>query len=281
MATDFDILTAKLEWAKQHLFKLSSRWRKFIDEENGCPILSEDNPNTGDRRYYVGNILPIPADIPLITGDAIHNLRSALDHLAYELVSIHTKGKGPFDKGLYFPIGENAKDFCDRLERASKVKTKPSGVIQRIGDDAIKHIRGIEPYDGGASEFLWHLHQLDIIDKHHLLVTVTFQNSSQTMPPAQMAKMRSQLLGIEWIPTINDSKWFLTDVPIPRFSLETDDTLDIIPKAQVQNEMNFPIEIAFGEPEIVKGKPVLDTLNRTADMIYTIFMEFSSAGLLT
>lgn len=35
---------------------------------------------------YVAGVQPVPDDIKLVVGDAIHNLRSSLDHLAWQLV---------------------------------------------------------------------------------------------------------------------------------------------------------------------------------------------------
>jgi hypothetical protein len=50
-------------------------------EENRIGV--EDDPNTGNRIYKVIDIPPIDDEIPLITADAVHNIRSALDHLAH------------------------------------------------------------------------------------------------------------------------------------------------------------------------------------------------------
>jgi hypothetical protein len=277
--TEWHILTAKLERAKEHIVNLESAWDRFLGDD-GYPIESKDDPNTGNRTFYVGNVKPIPADIPLIAGDAIHNLRSALDHLAYELASICTGGSGPFSE-LYFPTGKDAASFSENLSRASEYKTKATGVVKRLRDDAIKAIRDIEPYGGGKGEIFWQLHKLDIIDKHHLLVTVASVNRFHSMSPAEITKIRTQFLGmLEYVPEKNDPFMFLKQTAIRRFPLEAGDELGTFPKAEVHDNMHFRIEIAFGKPEIVEGKTVIEMLHQAAHMIYGIFMTFSNEGLL-
>ena len=134
---------AKLDWANKHINKLYETWREFA--KSGYPILTEDDPKTGNRTFKIGVTSPISEEIPLLIGDAVHNLRSALDHLIYRLVTIATNGKGPFGS-LYFPIAETPVDFECRLKRASEQKSASRGVVQRLRPEAIKAIRAIEPY---------------------------------------------------------------------------------------------------------------------------------------
>jgi hypothetical protein len=47
---------------------------------------------------------PMPPDIPLIIGDAAHNLRTALDHL---MIGIVTAVRGKASKYLAFPVDES------------------------------------------------------------------------------------------------------------------------------------------------------------------------------
>ena len=49
-------------------------------------IVAESDPNTGDQVFKFRVRAPIPVDLSLVIGDAVHNLRSALDHLAWQLV---------------------------------------------------------------------------------------------------------------------------------------------------------------------------------------------------
>jgi hypothetical protein len=63
----------------------------------------------------LGEIPAINPDISLMLGDAAHNLRTALDHLACELA----RSVGIAEPMVYFPICENA----ERYKRESHGKT--------------------------------------------------------------------------------------------------------------------------------------------------------------
>jgi hypothetical protein len=85
-----DKIRHKIERANKHIKDLDLVNRSFIDPE---PYVVEPHydPNWGDKGrtiYRVLGLPTIPDDISLITGDAIHNLRSALDHLAYSLAEV-------------------------------------------------------------------------------------------------------------------------------------------------------------------------------------------------
>lgn len=100
-------------------------------------------------------------NLSLIAGDAIHNLRSVLDHLAHHLVCIGMNSRGPFSH-VYFPIAENRK----------KYDTTKADFVEGMRKDAKDAIDAEEPYGGGKGRLLWQLHQLDIIDKHRTVYTI-------------------------------------------------------------------------------------------------------------
>jgi hypothetical protein len=98
---------------------------------------------------------PPPVAWSILIGDALHNARSALDHLAWQLVEMHG---GPPDKSR-FPFTDSPVGFGKELHRA------------HIPAAVRKQVRALEPWRGGDDQ-LWLLHHLDIIDKHRLLVPV-------------------------------------------------------------------------------------------------------------
>jgi hypothetical protein len=89
-------------------------------------------------------------------GDAIHNLRSALDLLVWQLVLINSAVPG---KQNAFPIYDTLLDFNSGYARQ----------LCGVATSAVGTIRSLNPYEGG-NRTLWLLHQLDIIDKHRVLV---------------------------------------------------------------------------------------------------------------
>ena len=91
-------------------------------------------------------------------GDALHNARSALDHVACLLVE---QGGGTITQTTAFPIASDATKFN------AGVKAK----LQGATDSARAAVQATAAYRG-ADDQLWALHQLDIDDKHKLLIPV-------------------------------------------------------------------------------------------------------------
>jgi hypothetical protein len=91
-----------------------------------------------------------------IVGDAIHNLRSALDLMASELARIN----GRSDKSVYFPFSDSADTFDEAIKKKN---------FHRTGQDSVDLLREFSPYRGG-NEDLRAIHDLDISDKHTALI---------------------------------------------------------------------------------------------------------------
>lgn len=261
-------LRLKLERADRHIFDLKETWDAFVV---GNPYLfeSEDDPQTGERIYKLVSAALIPATIPLIAGDAIQNLRSALDHLAYHLVSLGPSAAGHGDK-IYFPIGESAKEFKSRLQQLRK----------RLRPDAIRPLEAVEAYENGSGEILWHLHCLNIIDKHRLLLTVSSQNVLHSMSPREVSDISRNFLGVSPIPPEIAHTALLQESATPILNPKVGDILARIPRSEVQDRMHFPFEVAFGEPRLVRGKPITVFLRQAASRIGGVISELDRVGAL-
>ncbi|TAJ95030.1 MAG: hypothetical protein EPO10_16425 [Reyranella sp.] len=98
---------------------------------------------------------PGPAAVPLIIGDVVHNLRSSLDLMICDVARI--KGKSP--SNLYFPFADNE----------DKLKMKLVKDFNRLGADVVRAISDLKPYTGG-NKLLRGLHDLDVADKHRLVI---------------------------------------------------------------------------------------------------------------
>jgi hypothetical protein len=78
-------IRAKIERAKEHIRDLNAEWQAFRATDS-YGIRVDLDPQTGERVYRFEIRQQISIDIATIIGDAVHNLRSALDHLACQLV---------------------------------------------------------------------------------------------------------------------------------------------------------------------------------------------------
>jgi hypothetical protein len=80
-------LLVKVDRAAKHIMDLALETQRFWRDPRPYEIVTEDNLNTGERTYYLRVHKEIPSEIGALIGDIAQNLRSALDHLAWHLVT--------------------------------------------------------------------------------------------------------------------------------------------------------------------------------------------------
>ncbi len=228
----------KIDRAKKHISDLDAERARFLGS-NPYAGVAKFHPETDTTEFVLQSLPDIPDTIPLILGDAVHNLRAALDHLACELV----RSAGVEPKGVYFPICETAEKY--EAESAGKTKGMPA--------EAKSEIDRIRPY-GGGNDGLWGLHRLDIIDKHRLLPTVGM-------------RVGSFQVNLSLTPT--EYNFAMPSV------LEVGDTIGWIPgNHEADKQMAVTADIAFGEPEIFQGRPMIETLTELANYVKIVVTHF-------
>jgi hypothetical protein len=106
-------------------------------------------------------------------GDAVHNFRSALDHLVWQLILLNTGKDGTTEN--QFPIASTGAQYWSKGKNDS-----PSLRSRRLKGVSEKHrimIDRVQPYrtnEPGKIESLEALRDLSNYDKHRLLHTVLF-----------------------------------------------------------------------------------------------------------
>src|ERR1700689_389184 len=152
------LLRIKIERAKQHIADLEAELGKTRGKHKEVHLMERD-PDFGNT-FLVWRNLPIYSFESLaIAGDAVHNIRSALDQLAYHLAIAGTDGTPC--RTVCFPIAKDRDTY--EAEKGRKVKG--------IRPEAIEVIDRLKPYKGGH-DLLWRIHELDNIDKHRYVFTV-------------------------------------------------------------------------------------------------------------
>ena len=150
----------KIKRAHEHIEQLPILLGAFL-ESRPYKLDVKHDPKTGYNFIEFETTQPLPPAIPLTIGDALHNLRAALDYAFWEIVLCTTKQLP--SQYVSFPCLKTR----EKLEAALKSRD-----IEAAGPDIIDLIRNeIKPYPGG-NDPLWALHRLDIADKHRLLITV-------------------------------------------------------------------------------------------------------------
>src|SRR4051794_5670012 len=95
--------TTKLDRAKQHFDELHRELTAFYTAQP-YSVGTRRDPQTAKLIYYLSDVTAIPITVACICGDVIQNLRSSLDHLAYDLWANESNGRGTASN-IYFPIG--------------------------------------------------------------------------------------------------------------------------------------------------------------------------------
>ena len=242
---------AKVERAKHHVQELNDSLQGFF-ATHPYVIGTKRNPETRQLIYYLVSVREVPKMIDVIGGEVLQSLRSALDHLAYQLVLVGTGQPGPFNH-VYFPIFNSAQEY-------ESGKTRQ---IQGMRQDAIDAIDAVKPYKGG-NDALWQLHRLNIVDKHRLLVTVGSGFQSVDVGPTLMRGLRAIIPDDQAMP---DLALFLRPQD-NLFPLKAGDELFIDqPDAEPNEHQQIRFAVVISEPGVIEGEALVETLSQMVDLV--------------
>jgi hypothetical protein len=182
---DFTGCWAKLRRAEEHLVHLRERVQGFVDG-NAYGVEPDYDFYAGEVVVY-GKALREPpiAEWGVIIGDIVHNLRSALDHLVWQLTLINgrtppaviPRGKaGRKWRDIAFPIklDPTPTDASGNLIPWSQTRPRE---LWGVGDNLAAHLESLQPFHSGQDPRnpLWVLNELWNIDKHrHVPLTGFF-----------------------------------------------------------------------------------------------------------
>lgn len=146
----------KIEWAQRHIQRLPALLDSLAKSDLH-ELIIERNADT--REYSVklaSKMNGMPADFPLVIGDAVQNLRAALDHATSEIVSVT-------NERVHFPFCRSRDDLVTHPRYTLIQNAAP-----RVAETILHEIR---PYGtGNGDKRLPDLNSLANRDKHRLLI---------------------------------------------------------------------------------------------------------------
>lgn len=167
MVKQLEAIFDRLGRAEEHLETIKRELLSYYDDGR-CVITGEYKPDEGRRKGTIENaqvaIPEIDTHLNTLIGEFLHNLRSGLDHLAWQLV-LNTKKTPTSD--TKFPILGTAPTPNKKGER------KPPTIYGGVSDAAQTLIGASQPYQWGdryAEHSLFLLHRLWNIDKHRHVI---------------------------------------------------------------------------------------------------------------
>lgn len=161
MASQLDGPRLKVVRAREHLEALQDHESRFFLESDPYSITQDFDRKAGKRIYRIAVLKNPPLRrFAALIGDCVHNLRSALDHLVWQL-SEDSSGAAERDTITQFPIFR-----YEGLYESSGLRQ-----VARVGERAASVIRLLQPFhhDQPLLHPLWFVHDLDIRDKHREL----------------------------------------------------------------------------------------------------------------
>jgi len=237
------LIRIKVERAKKHLIDLEAEIIASRDKHAYIMIGDHNLPVGGIARQIFGEpqifrARRLPVDVVAAAGDVVHNLRSALDHLAYQLAVVGTPDTEP-SRRIEFPIAKDAATY--EAEKARKV--------EGIRPETVKVIDALQPYKGGChGDALWRIHELDNIDKHRTPFRVG----------------QDYLLIADWMP----SDYLVRKAGPPHFvGVEGFD-------ANVQEDMQLEVEKALGNSQVVQDDALLPSLRQLVNFVDDLIGKF-------
>lgn len=137
-------IKAKIKRANEHVRNLASEIQSWNTPDRYA-FGPDDDPKTGDEVFRIyGNDLTPPPIISVIAGEIIHDLRSALDHLAWQLVDAHSGKLGRRIQFLVFDEPHTIQEYEAKVKR----------MINGASHSAMHLVKGMEAYKGGNAPYL-------------------------------------------------------------------------------------------------------------------------------
>lgn len=245
---------SKIARAREHLDAIDDETVRFarsdpyrvvadFDEKN---LAYFDKPTPG----YVAVLRQVvrldTERLSLLAGDCVHNLRSALDHLAWRLVL--SNGSTP-DEKTYFPV------LADRLTDGGKVRKIK--VVGGVDPAALAIIESLQPYHAAEDPTLHPLQvlsDLDNIDKHRTLHAVAVSAVSLSVV---LADPDGRTLISRWaMGTFEDG------APMTFFSFATD-------QGPVDMGGDLTARVTLADFAAVAQEPISDLLDRLIRFVET------------
>jgi hypothetical protein len=255
----------KLAWGLGHLQRLRAEHKTKLgfdlDSADPQSIKTDVRCRREDGALIFSMVLfEIPDDWGLILGDAFHNMRSALDVLACQLVELN---EGTVTKRTAFPIYATAPTQRQR----QRIKDNLKG----MADEHAQRIRALQPYRDPDKRRAWALEllaELNNLDKHQIINPVYAYADPE-------AVLRNLSASVTFDPA-PASESEVSVVPLLPIGEPVDGALDILrvecpPRVAVTPSWSHPIRIVFGADDVT-----MDHLIALHEQIVGVVKSFGS-----
>jgi len=249
---EFSASRLKVERAEKHIGDLVEMVGAFTETDDFHSVRIEFDERQRTNHLRVDMLMSrFPGNhIALTIGDALHNLRSALDLLWYQVVLECNGNPGNWTT---FPVRDTRQELAGVLKSALNLKRITIPVSNFV-------LNEIKSYRTG-NPLIWSLNNLNIRDKHQLLVPVL----------QMMALTGLRLEDDKGLPLYHDHVWFMDESGNIR--LREADNIKVTVKDK--GRLTAAILFDFGVPPF-ESEGVVMTLSRFAEEITRTVAAFEA-----
>jgi hypothetical protein len=157
----FEGALRKIERANKHISEVKAVVASFPEFHTSSVEINPEPPGNEAIKHDISNREKLVSDLALQIGDAVHNLKCALDYAWIGAIErFAPSALGNFAK---FPV-RHTEDELKAALIGREIDFSAPALFNRIVSD-------IQPYEGG-NDSIWSIHKLDILDKHRLLIPI-------------------------------------------------------------------------------------------------------------
>jgi hypothetical protein len=195
----------------------------------------------------------LPHELPVWTGDVVHNLASALD---YVWSGLAREANPNLATRAHFPRHETRQNLVNMLSQPLETAIKKAfPAVEGLILDKV------QPYKDGNFP-LWAVGKLDNIDKHRLFYAV--------MSIAKFGKFRT----VSEDGSVNDLSYSTMQTNGPEL------TLGFAAPFKLNDDAELTLDVIFDEPEVLPpGQPVQKTLIDLAEAVSQTLEAFKETFL--
>jgi hypothetical protein len=259
MSHPLDGCRAKIRRAKEQVNNLNGEVGRLLkDPLNGYGINQYFQP---ERKRYAYKVVgpPVPLRISILAGEIIHHLRSCFDHVIWALAA---KNGAPDESRITFPV-------CETIEKYKKAID--GGIIKGVSAIHRPLIEALQPYrtPDPPNSILKIVHDLDITDKHRLLIIVASTLLKGNVITISKSNHTDPKFGIELF--VDRGPWAVEDgEEVHWINLRGE------PGTELEINLNSTVQIALAKVGTREREPMIPVLMQLCDGVENAINTFDA-----
>jgi hypothetical protein len=273
MKPSLDACITKVDRAKEHIYNINDQIvagkikidPRSIRAKHHVKLAHSGAIATNEILFHiVGSAPAVPLIFSILAGETVYQLRSALDHLVYQLVTVHMK-KPPSFNSAFPVVGKGRMTKHGWRSAADEYMAQTGRLKQEVSGAAETFINQLQPFHRGDAyhgDPLWMLNELNNTDKHRVLNLTVHGISSYSVNVIS----RGERFDAVFTPATP----FEDGAELGRMRLQD----GRIAEREVSVDGDLVIQAAFHEISGRRNVPIIPLLTHLADYVDRVIKAF-------